>query len=87
MLQCVSVRSLRYGWRRRGDGFLDGIPAHIAMPVIYVPFDRAIGPAEAMARFEARALKAPSEGAVACWPLDEERGDRVRDIVGGPETA
>lgn len=70
---------------RLGASGMDGVAAEfldgdIAMPVIY---DRAIGPAEAMARFEARALKAPSEGAVACWPLDEERGDRVRDIVGG----
>lgn len=59
--------------------FLDG---DIAMPVIY---DRAISAAEAKARYEARALKAPPDGAVACWPLNEERGHRVRDIVGGRE--
>lgn len=60
----------------RASEFLDG---DIAMPVIY---ERALSAEEAMARFRARALETPSSGVLACWPLDEERGDKVRDIVG-----
>lgn len=65
------------GDRGMATAFLDG---DIAMPAIY---DRAISAREVMARYEARALAPPPNGAVACWPLDEERGTKVRDIGGG----
>ena len=65
------------GERGIATEFLDG---DIAMPAIY---DRAITPSQVMARYEARALAAPSGDAIACWPLDEESGARVRDIAGG----
>ncbi len=53
--------------------FLDG---DLAMPVIY---GRALSQAEAMERFRARALEAPSDGVLAFWPFDEESGEQVRD--------
>ncbi len=65
------------GARGMATEFLDG---DIAMPAIY---DKAITASEVKARYEAQALAGPSTAAIACWPLDEERGTRVRDIVGG----
>ena len=61
----------------RAAEFLDG---DIAMPAIY---DRALSAAEAAARFAEGGLEPPGAGVLACWPLDEEHGDGVRDI--GPE--
>ena len=55
--------------------FLDG---DIAMPALY---DRALSAEEATKRFKAGGLEPPSSGLLACWPLDEERGDRIRDIA------
>ncbi|HXG47775.1 MAG TPA: LamG domain-containing protein, partial [Methylomirabilota bacterium] len=57
------------------DNFLDG---DLAMPVIY---DRALTEAEIRARFAAQGLQ-PARGrhVLACWPLTEERGDRIHDI-------
>lgn len=60
--------------------FLDG---DLAMPAIY---DRALSEVEARARFEQKGLKlAQGKDVLACWPLGEERGDRVADAVGGRE--
>lgn len=56
--------------------FLDG---DLAMPAVY---GRALSAAEAKRRYEARGLALPTEGLLACWPLDEERGDRIRDASG-----
>ncbi len=56
--------------------FLDG---DIAMPAIY---DRAITASEVKLRYKAQALSVPSDGVIACWPLDEESGILVRDITG-----
>ena len=64
------------GNRGMATEFLDG---DIAMPAIYA---RALTAAEVRARYEAKALSPPSGGAIACWPLDEESGTRVRDIAG-----
>ena len=56
------------------SGFLD---ADLAMPAIY---GRALSPAEIEARFADRGLSRPSDPELlACWPLDEERGERVAD--------
>ena len=54
--------------------FLD---ADIAMPAIYA---RALSPAEIAARFADRGLSRPTgPDMLACWPLNEERGERVAD--------
>jgi hypothetical protein len=55
-------------------GFLD---ADLAMPVIYA---KALSPGEIQDRFASRALDRPPDPSVlACWPLNEERGDRAAD--------
>ena len=47
------------------------------MPAIY---GRALSPAEISANSAAKALKRPADPSLlACWPLDEERGDRAAD--------
>lgn len=52
--------------------FLDG---DLAMPVIY---DRALSEEEVRTRFEQKGLKpAEGKGVLACWPLDEEKGELV----------
>ena len=56
--------------------FLDG---DLAMPAVY---DRPLSAEEAKLRYEARGLALPGDGLLACWPLDEERGDSVRDASG-----
>ncbi len=56
--------------------FLDG---DIAMPAIYA---KALSPGEVRERYEGRGLAAPSDAAIACWPLDEEQGIHVRDRAG-----
>lgn len=57
--------------------FLD---ADIAMPAVYA---RALDAAEIAARCAQRASRpARGEGVQACWPLDEERGDRIADASG-----
>ena len=56
--------------------FLDG---DLAMPVIY---DRALTDEEIRERFEQQALKpTQGKGVLACWPLNEERGERVADTM------
>jgi N,N-dimethylformamidase len=61
----------------RADQMLDG---DVAMPVIY---ERALTPVEIRDRFEARGLVAPrGSGIVAYWPLEEERGETIRDRSG-----
>ncbi len=56
------------------SGLLD---ADLAMPAIY---SRAISPAEIQARFAGQGLSRPTgPDLLACWPLAEERGERVAD--------
>lgn len=59
------------------SGFLD---ADLAMPAIH---SKALTQTEVKTRFDAKALRRP-EGPdlIACWPLNEERGDRVADSSG-----
>jgi len=57
--------------------FLDG---DLAMPVIY---ERALSGEEIRERFAQDGLKpARGKGVLACWPLTEERGERVADSSG-----
>lgn len=50
----------------------------LAMPVVY---SRALSAEEVQARFRKQGLESPSgDGVLACWPLDEERGERVADV-------
>jgi hypothetical protein len=54
--------------------FLD---ADLAMPAIYC---KALTPDEIRARFQAEALTRPRDSQLlACWPLNEERGDQASD--------
>jgi N,N-dimethylformamidase len=63
------------GLKGEASALLD---ADLAMPAIY---GRALSPAEIGARFAAKALERPADPALlACWPLDEERGDRAADV-------
>ncbi|NUQ61393.1 MAG: LamG domain-containing protein [Pirellulales bacterium] len=56
------------------DSLFDG---DLAMPVMYA---KALSPDEIHARYQQRGLEpAAGSGVLACWPLDEERGDRVSD--------
>ena len=71
---------------RLGAMALSGITRHfldgdLAMPAIY---DRALTPGEVSARFARKGLQpAQGRGVVACWPLAEERGERVADASAG----
>ena len=56
---------------------LDG---DLAMPVIY---NRALEAEEIVERFDGQGLQpAGGEGVLACWPLTEERGERIADASG-----
>jgi hypothetical protein len=73
--------ALRLGASPGGEGsthfFLD---ADLAMPVIY---NRALGAGEIKERFSQQGLvAAKGKGLLACWPLAEEKGDRVADTSG-----
>jgi hypothetical protein len=61
----------------RAGHFLDG---DLAMPTVY---RRALSETEVQARFAAGGLS-PARGrdVLACWPLAEERGDRIEDVSG-----
>jgi N,N-dimethylformamidase len=62
------------GLRGLASSLLD---ADIAMPAIYA---KALSPTEIKTRFAAAGLATPADPALlACWPLDEERGERVAD--------
>lgn len=62
--------------------FLD---ADIAMPSIS---GRALTQDEIQKRHQAQALEFPSrEALLACWPLDEEKGDSLRDLSGNGRNA
>jgi hypothetical protein len=65
------------GTEGRTDDLFDG---DIAMPVIY---SRALNEAEIKERLAQKGL-VPAKGrhVLACWPLDEEKGGRVRDASG-----
>lgn len=63
------------------DRFLD---ADIAMPVLY---SRALDADEIAARHSRRGLSMPQgRHVLACWPLREERGERVADASGFQRT-
>ncbi len=66
-----------YGEGGVASHFLDG---DLAMPAIY---DRVLGEDEIAARFKDRGLSVPK--AMACWLLDEERGEAVADAAGERE--
>ncbi|MEO2014352.1 MAG: LamG domain-containing protein [Fuerstiella sp.] len=71
---------LRIGaWGRDGqaDGFLD---ADIAMPAIYA---HSLSEEAIERRYQGGGLEPPANaGLLGCWPLDEEKGDRVADCSG-----
>lgn len=72
------LRLAALGAHGEATGFLDG---DLAMPAVY---SQALGAAEIEERFRDRGLTVPrGDGVVACWPLSEERGDRVADSAGG----
>ncbi len=57
------------------------LDADIAMPAVY---GRSLSAEEIKGRFASKALSRPSDPALlACWPLDEERADRVADTGAG----
>jgi hypothetical protein len=59
------------------DRFLEG---DVAMPVIY---ERALAEEEIRERFAQKAsIAASGKGVAACWPLDEEKGERSADASG-----
>ncbi|MCX7824753.1 MAG: LamG domain-containing protein [Verrucomicrobiae bacterium] len=71
------LRLAAYGENGRAMRFLDG---DLAMPAIY---NRALSEAEINERFAQKGLKAArGEHVIACWPLTEEKGDRVADASG-----
>jgi hypothetical protein len=70
----VALRIGAAGEKGLSTGFLD---ADIALPAIYA---RALAPEEIAARFADRGPSRPAaRDLLACWPLDEERGDRAAD--------
>ena len=65
------------GQNGRADGFLD---ADIAMPAIYA---QALSKQVIEQRYQDRGITPPAkEGLLACWQLDEEKGERVADCSG-----
>ncbi len=57
---------------------LDG---DLAMPALY---GRALSGEEIAQRFEQQGLQpAKGDGVLACWPLEEERGERIADVSAG----
>jgi N,N-dimethylformamidase len=76
----LGALALRLGAGGKGglaDEFLDG---DLAMPAIYA---RALSDAEVAERFSQQGLQpAKGPGLLACWPLSEERGERVSDVSG-----
>jgi hypothetical protein len=68
---------LRIGASGREGVSAEFLDADIALPTIY---GRALAPAEIEARFTDRGLSRPAGPAIlACWPLDEECGERAAD--------
>ena len=64
-----------FGRQGQADGFLD---ADISMPAIH---SRALTPGEVRERFHGKAQESPArDDLFACWPLTEEKGDRVADV-------
>ncbi len=72
----AALRLASFGHAHGGaDRFLDG---DLAMLVIY---DKALSPEEIAKRFAQRgSQQAEGNHVLACWPLSEERGDRVADV-------
>ena len=79
--QCVpGPHSLRLGAMSEKGVTTHLFDGDLAMPVIY---RRALAPAEIARRFAEKAsLPARGHDVLACWPLSEERGDRVADASG-----
>ena len=70
----VPLRLAAAGVGGRADEFLDG---DLAMPALH---GRALSEKEVQARVAARGLSVPDQAdLLACWPLTEEKGDRVQD--------
>jgi hypothetical protein len=68
---------LRIGAAGKGGLAAAFLDADLAMPAIYAA---ALTPEEIQARFSTKALVRPNHpNLLACWPLEEERGDRVAD--------
>jgi hypothetical protein len=69
--------ALRIGAAGR-DGVTSALlDADLAMPAIY---GKALTPEEIVSRFAAQAVSVPAEpNLLACWPLNEERGQHVAD--------
>jgi hypothetical protein len=73
----AALRIGAYGQSHKASSFLDGDIAH---PTLY---SRELSPTEIAARFASQGLKAPSsDGLLAHWPLNEERGKEVADASG-----
>lgn len=74
------AHGLRLGAMAQAGATLHFLDGDIAMPAIY---SRALNADEVRARF-ARQAREPAKGAgvLACWPLAEERGERVADVSG-----
>ena len=71
------LRLAAYGENGLAAKFLDG---DLAMPVIH---DCALSAEEIQARFEQQGLQpAKGKSVLACWPLAEEKGERVADTSG-----
>lgn len=69
--------ALRIGAAGQGGVAAEFLDADIAMPAIY---SRALSPDEIAARRADRGLSVPTgPDVLACWPLNEERGDRAAD--------
>ncbi len=71
------LRLAACGYDGPAVNLLDG---DLAMPVMY---GRALSANEVTERFEQHGLRpASGEGVLACWPLSEERGERIADVSG-----
>jgi N,N-dimethylformamidase len=72
--------SLRLGAMAQAGAAQHLLDGDIAMPVIY---RRALSQEEIGQRIEGKGLQpARGQDVLACWPLDEERGERLKDASG-----
>ena len=71
------LRLAAAGQAGKAVNFYDG---DLCMPIIY---GRALAAKEVKQRFQTQGLQPPAgKGVLACWPLSEEKGDKVADISG-----
>lgn len=76
----AGTNPLRLGAMGAGGATQHFLEGDLAMPSVY---DRALSQGEIREHFESKALQEPrNKGLIACWPLEEEKGGRVRDIAG-----